>query len=69
MQVSCILQVYAIFKLQEFMLDCPYGDELPSQGFDPGEDTYQHPPGDGSGVNVDVDPKSDRLQGRSYFYR
>merc|ERR1712117_958511 len=31
-------------------------------GFDPGEDTYQHPPGDGSGVTVDVDPKSDRLQ-------
>ena len=44
------------------MLDSPYGDELPSQGFDPGEDTYQHPPGDGSAVNVDVDPKSDRLQ-------
>merc|ERR1712117_214458 len=47
---------------QEFMLDSPYGDELPSQGFDPGEDTYQHPPADGSGVTVDVDPKSDRLQ-------
>merc|ERR1719420_1014197 len=47
---------------QEFMLDSPYGDELPSQGFDPGEDTYQHPPTDGSGVTVDVDPKSDRLQ-------
>ena len=44
------------------MLDSPYGDELPSQGFDPGEDTYQHPPVDGSGVTVDVDPKSDRLQ-------
>merc|ERR1712062_554550 len=47
---------------QEFLLDCPYGDELPSQGFDPGEDTYQHPPADGSDVAVDVDPKSDRLQ-------
>jgi aconitate hydratase len=47
---------------QEFMLDAPYGDELPSQGFDPGEDTYQHPPSDGSNVAVDVDPKSDRLQ-------
>merc|ERR1712141_894511 len=47
---------------QEFLLDSPYGDELPSQGFDPGEDTYQHPPGDGSGVSVDVDPNSDRLQ-------
>ena len=31
-------------------------------GFDPGEDTYQHPPADGSGVTVDVDPASDRLQ-------
>ena len=47
------------------MLDSPYGDELPSRGFDPGEDTYQHPPSDGSGVNVDVDPNSDRLQGGS----
>ena len=45
---------------QEFMLESPYGDELPNDGFDPGEDTYQHPPSDGSGVAVDVDPKSDR---------
>merc|ERR1711935_532502 len=47
---------------KEFMLDCPYGDELPNQGFDPGEDTYQHPPTDGSDVSVNVDPASDRLQ-------
>lgn len=47
---------------EDFMLECPYGDELPNQGFDPGEDTYQHPPADGSGVTVDVDPASDRLQ-------
>merc|ERR1719175_334712 len=46
----------------EFALECPYGDELPAQGFDPGEDTYQHPPADGSGVVVDVNPSSDRLQ-------
>merc|ERR1711902_111965 len=46
----------------EFLLDSPYGDELPQNGFDPGEDTYQHPPADGSGVTVDVDPQSDRLQ-------
>jgi len=46
----------------EFALECPYGDELPAQGFDPGEDTYQHPPSDGSGVQVDVSPTSDRLQ-------
>ena len=56
----------------------PTGDELPSRGFDPGEDTYQAPPGDGSSVKgaktkhlkkvsqlpfaVDVDPNSERLQ-------
>merc|ERR1711992_466093 len=47
---------------EEFVLESPYGDELPSDGFDPGEDTYQHPPADGSDVTVDVDPNSDRLQ-------
>merc|ERR1711976_460869 len=52
---------------QEFTLDSPYGDELPAQGFDPGEDTYQHPPADGSGVVVDVVPKSERLQLLSPF--
>merc|ERR1711878_212936 len=52
---------------QEFLLDSPYGDELPSRGFDPGEDTYQHPPSDGSDVAVDIDPKSDRLQLLSPF--
>ena len=47
---------------EEFVLENPYGDELPTAGFDPGEDTYQHPPSDGSGVAVDVDPTSNRLQ-------
>jgi aconitate hydratase len=46
----------------KFKLDSPYGDELPAKGFDPGEETYQRPPVDGSGLKVDVDPKSDRLQ-------
>jgi len=46
----------------EFSLDSPYGDELPQSGFDPGEDTYQPPPADGSSVTVDVSPTSDRLQ-------
>ena len=32
------------------------------RGFDPGENTYQAPPADGSSVNVDVSPKSDRIQ-------
>jgi len=40
----------------------PYGDGLPADGFDPGEDTYQHPPADGSSVVVDVSPSSERLQ-------
>jgi len=40
----------------------PTGDELPSKGFDPGEDTYQHPPADGSDLHVDVSPESQRLQ-------
>lgn len=47
---------------EEFVLENPYGDELPQNGFDPGEDTYQHPPVDGSGVSIDVDPTSNRLQ-------
>jgi len=51
----------------EFTLASPYGDELPAQGFDPGEDTYQHPPADGSGVAVDVEPTSQRLQLLSPF--
>lgn len=46
----------------EFQFAAPAGDELPSQGFDPGEDTYQHPPRDSGSVNVDVSPKSNRLQ-------
>nr|CAD7423399.1 unnamed protein product [Timema monikensis] len=47
---------------KEFLLDNPFGDELPAQGFDPGEDTYDAPPADGSKVNVIVDPNSSRLQ-------
>uniref|UniRef100_A0A336K422 Aconitate hydratase, mitochondrial n=1 Tax=Culicoides sonorensis TaxID=179676 RepID=A0A336K422_CULSO len=47
---------------KKFKLDSPFGDELPTKGFDPGMDTYQAPPKDGSGVKVDVDPKSNRLQ-------
>merc|ERR1719150_2294461 len=34
----------------EFVLQSPFGDELPQSGFDPGEDTYQAPPADGSSV-------------------
>ncbi|XP_014286348.1 probable aconitate hydratase, mitochondrial [Halyomorpha halys] len=46
----------------DFKLSDPFGDELPVKGFDPGVDTYQSPPADGSKVNVLVDPKSQRLQ-------
>jgi aconitate hydratase len=53
----------------EFVLDSPYGDELPQRGFDAGEDTYQAPPADGSSVAVDVSPTSDRLQLLSPFSR
>nr|AYV89243.1 putative aconitate mitochondrial [Tetranychus evansi] len=47
---------------KEFKLSEPQGQELPARGFDPGENTYAAPPSDGTGINVDVDPKSDRLQ-------
>ncbi|XP_076033676.1 aconitate hydratase, mitochondrial-like [Oratosquilla oratoria] len=47
---------------KEFKLSDPFADELPARGFDPGEDTYQSPPDDGTGVAVDVDPESQRLQ-------
>jgi len=52
---------------RKFKLDPPQGDELPSRGFDPGQDTYQAPLEDGSAVTVSVDPKSDRLQLLSPF--
>ncbi|CAF3692906.1 unnamed protein product [Adineta steineri] len=46
----------------KFKLEPPTGDNLPSKGFDPGQDTYQEPPKDGTSLKVDVDPKSARLQ-------
>lgn len=51
-----------VFAGKEFKLSNPFGAELPAQGFDPGQDTYQAPPSDGSCVDVVVDPKSNRLQ-------
>ncbi|XP_061702763.1 aconitate hydratase, mitochondrial-like [Syngnathoides biaculeatus] len=47
---------------EKFKLQPPSGDELPSRDFDPGQDTYQHPPAEGSSVKVDVNPSSNRLQ-------
>ncbi|XP_026728964.1 aconitate hydratase, mitochondrial [Trichoplusia ni] len=52
---------------KKFKLSDPFADELPAKGFDPGQDTYQHPPSDGSKVQVDVAPTSDRLQLLSPF--
>ncbi|KAF2031859.1 aconitate hydratase [Setomelanomma holmii] len=47
---------------KEFKLKAPTGEGLPSRGYDPGQDTYQHPPEDRSTVSVAVSPTSDRLQ-------
>jgi len=46
----------------KFKLQPPTGDELPQRDFDPGENTYQAPPADSSNIQVNVDPKSNRLQ-------
>lgn len=46
----------------EVKLDEPTGNELPPKGFDAEDPGYQAPAADGSGVNVIVDPKSERLQ-------
>ncbi|MEZ5380977.1 MAG: aconitate hydratase [Microthrixaceae bacterium] len=43
-------------------LAVPVGEELPAAGFDPGESGFVAPPEDRSGVQVVVDPSSDRLQ-------
>ncbi|CAG2103655.1 unnamed protein product [Medioppia subpectinata] len=47
---------------KKFKLEEPSGDELPSRGFDLGENTYQPPPSHGSDVTITVSPTSDRLQ-------
>uniref|UniRef100_A0AAZ3QQL0 Aconitate hydratase, mitochondrial n=1 Tax=Oncorhynchus tshawytscha TaxID=74940 RepID=A0AAZ3QQL0_ONCTS len=48
---------------EKFKLEPPSADELPKLDFDPGQDTYQHPPAEGgSKLRVDVSPTSTRLQ-------
>ncbi|KAM3833466.1 aconitate hydratase, mitochondrial isoform 1-T1 [Vipera latastei] len=47
---------------KKFKLEPPDADELPKLEFDPGQDTYQYPPKDGSSQHVDVSPTSQRLQ-------
>ena len=46
----------------EVTLDAPVGEILPERGFDPGENTFTAPPADGSAIEVEVSPTSDRLQ-------
>ncbi len=46
----------------KFKLAPPKGDELPTRGFDAGEDTFQKAPADGSKLQVVIDPKSERMQ-------
>ncbi|MGA2297685.1 MAG: aconitate hydratase [FCB group bacterium] len=47
---------------KEVMLEPPTGSELPEKGFDVKDIGYQKPAEDGSGVEIKVDPKSERLQ-------
>ncbi len=47
---------------QEVKLDEPMGIELPPRGFDVEDAGFLAPDEDGSGVNVKVDPTSERLQ-------
>ncbi len=49
-------------EIQGVKLDLPVGQELPSAGFESGEDGFVAPPADGSSVTVVVNPASDRLQ-------
>ena len=49
-------------KGEQIALAEPVGEELPAQGFTPGESGFIAPPEDGAGVDVRVAPTSDRLQ-------
>ncbi|EPG65806.1 aconitate hydratase [Leptospira wolffii] len=49
-------------KGEKVKLDPPNGDELPKKGFDVEDPGYQAPAADGSGVQVVVNPTSNRLQ-------
>ena len=44
------------------VLDPPFGDELPSNGFDCEDNGYIEPPIDGSDIQIKIDPNSKRLQ-------
>ena len=46
----------------EIKLEPPTGDELPSKGFEPSGTGYNAPPADNSGITLEIDPNSKRLQ-------
>lgn len=47
---------------EEVRFDPPVGVELPPKGFDVEDVGFQGPISDGSGINIDVDPASERIQ-------
>jgi aconitate hydratase len=47
---------------EQVRLAPPAGEQLPAQGFDPGESGFVAPPADRTGVTVQVAPDSERLQ-------
>ncbi|MEC9477335.1 MAG: aconitate hydratase [Planctomycetota bacterium] len=47
---------------EQKLLEIPTGDSLPEAGFVADVSGYVEPPADGSGVQIDVDPASERLQ-------
>ena len=47
---------------QNFKLSPPSGQNLPQKGFDAGADTYQHPPADGSSVQIEVEAGSEKIK-------
>jgi len=49
-------------KGEQVKLDPPFGDELPKSGFAVEDNGYVAPAADGSGIEVKVDPKSERIQ-------
>ncbi len=52
---------------REVSLEPPVGEQLPAQGFTPGEPGFVAPPADGPAVEVAVAPASERLQLLSPF--
>jgi len=47
---------------KDVLLNPPFGDELPSKGFDKGEFGFEAPSAENSNINIKVNPESERLQ-------